>query len=68
MDLLEHLSQLLNLKFYKSQNLGRSRQDQPQINRLEQLLDETLLVREKIDLSSAGEAFDYANQILTLND
>ena len=52
--------------------LGRS---QPaislQISRLEQLLDETLINREgkKIELSSAGEQFfDYANQILTLND
>ena len=52
--------------------LGRS---QPaislQISRLEQLLDETLINREgkKIDLTSAGEQFfDYANQILALND
>lgn len=52
--------------------LGRS---QPaislQISRLEQLLDETLINREgkKIELTSAGEQFfDYANQILALND
>ncbi len=52
--------------------LGRS---QPaislQISRLEKLLDETLIIREgkKIELSGAGEQFfDYANQILTLND
>lgn len=52
--------------------LGRS---QPaislQINRLEKLLDETLIIREgkKIELSGAGEQFfEYANQILTLND
>ena len=52
--------------------LGRS---QPaislQISRLEGMLDETLLVRDgkNLNLSSAGEAiYDYAKQILSLND
>jgi DNA-binding transcriptional LysR family regulator len=52
--------------------LGRS---QPaitlQIQRLEQLVDETLLVRtgKTMDLSEAGtRLYDYANQILSLND
>ena len=74
MDLLRAFVTVAEFKSFTKAGelLGRS---QPaislQINRLEQLLDETLLVREgkKIDLSSAGEAFfDYANQILTLND
>ena len=42
-----------------------------QINRLESMLDETLLVRDgkNLALSIAGETFfDYAKQILSLND
>lgn len=42
-----------------------------QINRLESILDETLLVRDgkNLALSIAGETFfDYAKQILSLND
>ena len=74
MDLLRAFVTVAEFKSFTKAGelLGRS---QPavslQINRLEQLLDETLLVREgkKIELSSAGEQlFDYANQILTLND
>ena len=74
MDLLRAFVTVAEFKSFTKAGelLGRS---QPavslQINRLEQLLDETLLIREgkKIELSSAGEQFfDYANQILTLND
>ena len=52
--------------------LGRS---QPaitlQMQRLEELVDETLLTRngKNMDLSEAGDRFyEYANQILSLND
>ena len=52
--------------------LGRS---QPaitlQMQRLEELVDETLLVRngKNMDLSEAGDRlYEYANQILSLND
>lgn len=74
MDLLRAFVTVVQFKSFTKAGelLGRS---QPaislQINRLEQLLDETLLVREgkTMELSNAGEQFyDYANQILSLND
>jgi DNA-binding transcriptional LysR family regulator len=74
MDLLRAFVTVAQFKSFTKAGelLGRS---QPavslQISRLEQLLDETLLIREgkKIELSNAGEQFfEYANQILTLND
>lgn len=74
MDLLRAFVTVVQFKSFTKAGelLGRS---QPaislQINRLEQLLDETLLVREgkTMELSNAGEQFyDFANQILSLND
>jgi DNA-binding transcriptional LysR family regulator len=74
MDLLRAFVTVIQFKSFTKAGelLGRS---QPavslQINRLEQLLDETLLIREgkNMELSNAGEQFyDYANQILALND
>lgn len=74
MDLLRAFVTVIQFKSFTKAGelLGRS---QPavslQISRLEQLLDETLLIREgkNMELSNAGEQFyDYANQILALND
>jgi len=74
MDLLRAFVTVIQFKSFTKAGelLGRS---QPavslQISRLEQLLDETLLIREgkNMELSNSGEQFyDYANQILALND
>ena len=74
MDLLRAFVSVAQLNSFTKAGelLGRS---QPavslQIQRLEELVDETLLVRngKNLELSEAGEnLYDYANQILTLND
>jgi DNA-binding transcriptional LysR family regulator len=74
MDLLRAFVSVAQLNSFTKAGelLGRS---QPavslQIQRLEELVDETLLVRngKNLELSEAGEnLYNYANQILTLND
>lgn len=74
MDLLRAFVSVAQLNSFTraGELLGRS---QPavslQIQRLEELVDETLLVRngKNLELSEAGEnLYNYANQILTLND
>jgi DNA-binding transcriptional LysR family regulator len=74
MDLLRAFVSVAQLNSFTKAGelLGRS---QPavslQIQRLEELVDETLLVRngKNLELSEAGEnLYDYANQILSLND
>jgi DNA-binding transcriptional LysR family regulator len=74
MDLLRAFVSVAQLNSFTKAGelLGRS---QPavslQMQRLEELVDETLLVRngKNLELSEAGEnLYNYANQILTLND
>ena len=74
MDLLRTFVSVAQLNSFTrtGELLGRS---QPavslQMQRLEELVDETLLVRngKNLELSEAGEnLYNYANQILTLND
>ena len=74
MDLLRAFVSVAQLNSFTKAGelLGRS---QPavslQIQRLEELVDETLLVRngKNLELSETGEnLYDYANQILSLND
>jgi DNA-binding transcriptional LysR family regulator len=74
MDLLRTFVSVAQLNSFTraGELLGRS---QPavslQLQRLEELVDETLLVRngKNLELSEAGEnLYNYANQILTLND
>ena len=74
MDLLRAFVSVAQLNSFTKAGelLGRS---QPaislQIQRLEELADESLLARngKNLELTEAGESlYDYANQILTLND
>ncbi|MEJ6773016.1 MAG: LysR substrate-binding domain-containing protein [Porticoccaceae bacterium] len=74
MDLLRAFVSVAQLNSFTKAGeiLGRS---QPaislQIKRLEELVDESLLARngKNLELTEAGESlYDYANQILTLND
>ena len=74
MDLLRAFVSVAQLNSFTKAGeiLGRS---QPavslQIQRLEELIDESLLTRngKSLDLTDAGESlYDYANQILALND
>ena len=74
MDLLRAFVSVAQLNSFTKAGeiLGRS---QPaislQIQRLEELVDESLLARngKSLELTAAGESlYDYANQILTLND
>jgi DNA-binding transcriptional LysR family regulator len=74
MDLLRAFVSVVQLNSFTKAGeiLGRS---QPavslQIQRLEELIDEPLLTRngKSLDLTDAGESlYDYANQILALND